>query len=36
VVREFWSITSTAQRQAQMLDNPFVTACLAAMGKVRF
>jgi type IV secretion system protein VirD4 len=31
--KEFGSILSTAQRQTQILDNPFMTACLAATGK---
>jgi type IV secretion system protein VirD4 len=31
--REFGSIVSTAQRQTEILDNPFMIACLAAAGK---
>jgi type IV secretion system protein VirD4 len=30
--KEFGSILSTAQRQTEILDNPFMTACLAAYG----
>lgn len=30
--REFGSIVSTAQRQTEILDNPYITACLAAAG----
>lgn len=31
--REFGSIVSTAQRQTEILDNPFMIACLSATGK---
>jgi type IV secretion system protein VirD4 len=31
--REFGSIVSTAQRQTEILDNPFIVACLSATGK---
>jgi len=31
--REFGSIVSTAQRQTEILDNPYITACLAATGR---
>jgi len=31
--REFGSIVSTAQRQTEILDNPFMVACLSASGK---
>ncbi len=30
--REFGSIVSTAQRETEILDNPFIAACLAAAG----
>ena len=31
--REFGSIVSTAQRQTEILDNPFMIACLSATGR---
>jgi type IV secretion system protein VirD4 len=31
--REFGSVVSTAQRQTEILDNPFMIACLSASGK---
>jgi type IV secretion system protein VirD4 len=31
--KEFGSILSTAQRETEILDNPFITACLAASGE---
>ena len=31
--REFGSIVSTAQRQTEVLDNPYMVACLSATGK---
>jgi hypothetical protein len=31
--KEFGSVVSTAQRQTEILDNPFITACLSATGK---
>jgi type IV secretion system protein VirD4 len=31
--REFGSIVSTAQRQTEILDNPFIVACLSATGE---
>ena len=31
--KEFGSILSTAQRETEILDNPFITACLSASGE---
>lgn len=31
--REFGSVVSTAQRQTEILDNPYIVACLSASGK---